>query len=111
MDKEYEDKSVQLRINTYLEQEQIDKCGIGDQLSEMQQNSWKVLKKAKFKTEPFMIEILFEFKEPGGQLVYNRCQGILVELIRQNDKSTVVEIRWNNDTAGRLSITQKEPKK
>ncbi len=30
MDKEYKDKSVQLRIKAYLEQEQMEERGIGD---------------------------------------------------------------------------------
>jgi hypothetical protein len=70
---DYKDKSVQLRINVYLEQEQMEERGIGDQLSEMQQNSWKVFEKQKIKTEPFKIEMLFEYKEQGGELVYNWC--------------------------------------
>jgi hypothetical protein len=77
----------------------------------MQQNSWKVFEKQKIKMEPFKIEMLFEYKEPGGELDYNWCQGVVVKLIRQNDKSAVVEIKWNNDTAGGLSITQEELKK
>ncbi len=48
MDKEYKDKSVQLRINAYLEREQMEERGIGDQLSEMQQNSWKVFQNGAF---------------------------------------------------------------
>ncbi len=62
MDKEYKDKSVQLKINAYLDQEQMEERGIGDQLSEMQQNSWKMFEKQKIKTEPFKIEVLFEFE-------------------------------------------------
>ncbi len=69
----------------------MEQCGIEDQLSEMQQNSWKVFEKQKIKTEPFKIEMLFEYKEPGGKLVYNWCRGVVVELIRQNDESAVVE--------------------
>jgi hypothetical protein len=69
MDKEYKDKSVQLRINAYLVQEQMEERDIGDQLSEMQQNFWKVFEKQKIKMEPFKIEMLFEYKEPGGELV------------------------------------------
>jgi hypothetical protein len=61
--------------------------------------------------EPFKIEMLFEFKEPGGVLVYNWCRGVVVELIRQNDKSAVVEIKWNDDTASGSSITREELKK
>ncbi len=105
MDKEYEDKSVQLRINAYLEQEQMEERGIGGQLSEMQQNSWKVFENQRIKMKPFKIEMLFEYKEPGGELRYNWCRGVVVELIKQNDKSTFVEIKWNNDTAGGLSTT------
>ncbi len=74
MDKEYKDKSVQLRINAYLEQEQMKERGIEAQLSKMQQISWKVYEKQKIKMEPFKIEMLFEYKEPGGELVYNWCQ-------------------------------------
>ncbi len=40
MDKEYEDKSVQPRINECLEQEQMEEHGIGDQLREMKQNRY-----------------------------------------------------------------------
>ncbi len=47
----------------------MEEHGIGDQLSEMQQSSWKVFEKAKMKTETFKIEMLFEYKEPGGELV------------------------------------------
>ena len=35
----------------------------------------------------------------------------VVDLIRQKDKNAVVDIKWNDDTAGRSSITQEELKK
>jgi hypothetical protein len=82
MDKEYKDQIVQLRINAYLEQEQMEERSIGDQMSEMQQNNWKVFENHKIKTEPFKIEMLFERKEPDGEVVYNWRQGVVVELIR-----------------------------
>ncbi len=64
---------MNLRINAYLAQEQMEGRGIGDQLSEMLQNSWKVFKKIKIKMEKYKIEMLFKYKEPGGELVYNWC--------------------------------------
>jgi hypothetical protein len=45
----------------------------------MQQNSWKVFEKQMIKMEPFQIEMLFEYKEQGGVLIYNWCQGVAVE--------------------------------
>ncbi len=64
---------MQLRINAYLEQEKMEDHGIGNQLGEMQQNSWEVFKKAKIKMEKFNIEMLFKYKDPGGELVHNWC--------------------------------------
>ena len=66
MDKEYEDKSVQPRINAYLEQKQMEEHGIWNQLSEMQQNSWKVFEKQKIKTEPFKLRCCLNTRSRVG---------------------------------------------
>lgn len=111
MDEEYSKQSVQLRIDAYADRECLEEQGIGNQLSEMQQYSWKIFDPTKIDSEPFKIEMLFEYVEPGGELTYNWCQGVVINLVRQNDTCAVVEIQWNNDTAGGSSVTKEELKK
>jgi hypothetical protein len=69
--------------------------GIGDQLSEMQQFSWKIFDGTKLKLSPWGIDMLWEYTNDECEPTYIWCQGKVVELARQTDTEAVVKIKWN----------------
>ena len=69
--------------------------GFGDQLSEMQQFSWKIFDGTKLKSSPWGIDMLCEYTDDECKPTYIWCQGKVVELVRQTDTEAVVKIKWN----------------
>ncbi len=68
---------------------------IGDQLSEMQQFSWKIFDVTKLKSSPWGIDMLYEYTDDECEPTYIWCQGNVVELVRQTHTEAVVKIKWN----------------
>ena len=53
MDVQSNQQNTQLRIDAYTERERLEEEGIGDQLSELQQFSWKIFDRTKLKSLPW----------------------------------------------------------
>ena len=53
MDLQSTQQNTQLRIDAYKEREHLEEEGIGDQLSELQQFSWKIFEGSKLKSSPW----------------------------------------------------------
>jgi hypothetical protein len=75
----------------------LEKEGIGDQLSELQQFTWKIFDGSKLKSSPWGIDMLWlcEYSDYECERMYVWCQGKVVELVRQSDTEAVVKIKWN----------------
>ena len=73
----------------------MEEEGIGDQLSELQQFTWKIFDGSKLKSLPWGIDMLCEYTEDECERMYVWCQGKVVELVRQSDTEAVVKIKWN----------------
>jgi len=95
MDSQSTQQNVQLQMDAYRERERLEEEGIGDQLSELQQNSWKIFDGKKLKTSPWGIDMLCEYVDDECEPTYVWCQGKVVELVRQTDTVAVVKIEWN----------------
>ena len=91
MDLQSTQQNTQLRIDAYKEREHLEEEGIEDQLSELQQFSWKIFEGSKLKSSPWGIDYTDDECEP----TYVWCQGKVVELMRQTDTEAVVMIKWN----------------
>ena len=95
MDLQSTQQNTQLRIDAYKERERLEEEGIGDQLSELQQFSWKIFEGSKLKSSPWGIDMLCEYVDDECERTYVWCQGKVVELVRQTDTEAVVKIKWN----------------
>jgi hypothetical protein len=95
MDLQSTQQNTQLRIDAYKEREHLEEEGIGDQLSELQQFSWKIFEGSKLKSSPWGIDVLCEYTDDECEPTYVWCQGKVVELMRQTDTEAVVKIKWN----------------
>jgi len=95
MDLQSTQQNTQLRIDAYKERERLEEEGIGDQLSELQQFSWKIFDGSKLKSSPWGIDMLCEYVDDECERTYVWCQGKVVELVRQTDTEAVVKIKWN----------------
>ena len=89
------EQNTNLQMDAYKERERMEDEGIGDQLSEMQQFSWKMFVGTKLKTSPWGIDMLCEYINDECEPTYVWCQGKVVELVRQTDTEAVVKIKWN----------------
>jgi hypothetical protein len=89
------EQNTKLRMDAYKEKEPMEDEGIGDQLSEMQQFSWKIFDGTKLKSSPWGIGVLFEYTDDECEPMYVWCQGKVVELVRQTDTDAVVKIKWD----------------
>ena len=95
MDLQSTQQNIQLRIDAYKERERLDKEGIGDQLSELQQFTGKIIDGSKLKSSPWGSDMLCEYTDDECERMYVWCQGKVVELVRQSDTEAVVKIKWN----------------
>jgi hypothetical protein len=96
MDSQSTQQNIQLQMDAYYrERERLEEEGIGDQLSELQQNSWKIFDGKKLKSSPWGIDMLCEYVDDECEPTYVWCQGKVVELVRQTDTEAVVKIEWN----------------
>jgi hypothetical protein len=95
MDLQSTQQNTQLQIDAYKERECLKEEGIGDQLSELQQFSWKIFEGSKLNASPWGIDMLCEYVDNEWELIYVWCQGKVVELVRQSDTEAVVKIKWN----------------
>ena len=95
MDSQSTQQNVKLQMDAYRERERLEEEGIGDQLSKLQQNSWKIFDGKKLKTSPWGIDMLCEYVDDECEPTYVWCQGKVVELVRQTDTVAVVKIEWN----------------
>ena len=95
MDLQSTQQNIQLRIDAYKERERLEEEGIGDQLSELQQFTWKIFDGSKLKSSPWGIDMLCEYTDDECERMYVWCQGKVVELVRQSDTEAVVKIKWN----------------
>ena len=95
MDLQSTQQNIQLRIDAYKERERLEEEGFGDQLSELQQFSWKIFDGSKLKSSPWGIDMLCEYVDDECERMYVWCQGKVVELVRQSDTEAVVKIKWN----------------
>ena len=53
-------------MDAYKERESLEDEGFGDQLSDMQQFSWKIFDGNKLKLSPWGIDMLCEYIDEGG---------------------------------------------
>jgi hypothetical protein len=95
MDSQSTKINAQLQMDAYRERELLEEEGIGDQLSELQQISWKIFDAKKLKSTPWGIDMLCEYIDDECEPMYVWCQGNVVELVRQTDTEAVVKIEWN----------------
>ena len=95
MDLQSTQQNIQLRIDAYKERERLEEEGFGDQLSELEQFSWKIFDGSKLKSSPWGIDMLCEYVDDECERMYVWCQGKVVELVRQSDTEAVVKIKWN----------------
>jgi hypothetical protein len=56
-------QNIQLQIDAYKERERLEEEGIGDQLSELQQFTWKIFDGSKLKSSPWGIDMLCEYTD------------------------------------------------
>ena len=63
MDLQSTQQNIQLRIDAYKERECLEEEGIGDQLSELQQFTWKIFDGSKLKSSPWGIDMLCEYTD------------------------------------------------
>jgi hypothetical protein len=63
-------QNMQLRIDAYKEREQLEEDGIGDQLSELQQFSWKICDGTKLKSLPWGIDVLCKYTDNECEPTY-----------------------------------------
>ena len=90
------EQNTKLQMDAYKEREHMEDEGIEDQLSEMQQFSWKIFDGTKLKLSPWGIDMmLWEYTDDECEPTYIWCQGKVVELVRQTDTEAVVKIKWN----------------
>ena len=89
------EQNTKLRMDAYKEREHMEDAGIGDQLSEMQQFSWKIFDGTKLKSLPGGINMLCEYTDNECEPTYIWCQEKVVELVRQTDTEAVVKIKLN----------------
>jgi len=71
----------------------LEEEGFGDQLSELQQFTWKIFDGSKLKSLPWGIDMLCEYVDDECERMYIWCQGKVVELARQSDTEAVVKIK------------------
>ncbi len=95
MDVQSTEQNTQLQMDAYKERECLEDEDFGDQLSDMQQFSWKIFHGNKLKSSPWGINILCEYIDDECEPTYVWCQGKVVELVRQTDTEAVVKIKWN----------------
>jgi hypothetical protein len=95
MDLQSTKQNTQLRIYAYTERKCQEDEGFGDQLSDMQQFSWKIFDGNKLKSSPWGIDMLCEYIDKECEPTYVWCQGKVVDLVRQTDTEAVVIIKWN----------------
>ena len=86
-----------------IERDKLEDSGYGDQLMEMQENSWPL---ERIRNETFeKIDMCFEMTDVG-QTILQWCQVTVIELVK--DKETLnymdLKIRWNENEQGN-SIT------
>jgi hypothetical protein len=109
------EQNTKLQMDAYKERERMEDEGIGDQLSEMQQFSWKIFDGTKLKSSPWGIDMLWmwEYTDDDCEPMYIWCQGKVVELVRQTDTEAVLKIKWNEVClqSGDQSVTRHVLKK
>ena len=59
MDLQSTQQNIQLQIDAYKEIERLEEEGIGDQLSEVQQFTWKIFDGSKLNSSPWGIDMLW----------------------------------------------------
>jgi len=89
------EQNTKLQMDAYKEREHMEDEGIEDQLSEMQQFSWKIFDGTKLKSSLWGIDMLWESTDDECEPTYIWCQGKVVELVRQTDTEAVVKIKRN----------------
>ena len=73
----------------------MEEEGIGNQLSEMQQFSWKIFNGTKLKLSPWGIDMLCEYVDDECEPTYVWFQGKVVVMVRLTDTEAIVKIEWN----------------
>jgi hypothetical protein len=95
MDLQSTKQNTQLQMDANKERERWEDEGFGDQLSDMQQFSWKIFDGNKLKLSPWGIDMLCEYIDEECEPTYVWCQGKVVDLGRQTDTEAVVKFKWN----------------
>ncbi len=67
------EQNTKLRMDAYKEREHMEDAGIGGQLSEMQQFSWKIFDGTKLKSLPRGIDMLCEYTGDECEPTYIWC--------------------------------------
>jgi hypothetical protein len=93
MDLQSTKQNTQLRMDAYKEREHWEDERFGDQLSDMQQFSWKIFDGNKLKSSPWGIDMLCEYIDKECEPTCVWCQGKVVDLVRQTDAEAVVKIK------------------
>ena len=91
-------------LNAMIERDRLDDSGYGDQLMEMQENSWPLerIRNGTFEK----IDMYFEMTDVG-ETILQWYQGTVIEFVK--DKETLnymdLKIRWNEDEHGNIITT------
>ena len=87
-------REERVRLNAMIDRDRLMDSGYGDQLTEMQENSWLLehIRNGTFEN----IDMCFEMTDVG-ETILQWCQGTVIELVQ--DKETLkymdLKIRWN----------------
>lgn len=101
-------EATQFRLKAFLQREKNEEMGLSDQLSEMQQFTWKVFDNAELRREPWKIDMLFSYPEEDGN-VNIWSKGTVIELIKSDPNYQIVKIKWDDEyIAGGPAITKEK---
>lgn len=83
-------------LDAFLQREKNEEMGSMDQLSEMQQFTWKVFNNTELRRKPWKIDMLFSYPEEDGH-VNIWSKGKVIELIKSDPNYQIVKIKWEDE--------------
>ena len=88
-----------VRLNALIERNILEDIGYGDQLIEMQENSWPLerIRNGIFEK----IDMCFEMDDTG-ETILQWCQGTVVELVKGKEQQKYIDlkIKWDDSEQG-----------